>query len=295
MGDRKAIPGFGHVDLDMGDDAAGRGAATVPPEGAFGRVDLEVDSEPEPVPPSTSRVFNAEGRPIRARATSVHDESTRIVAGDALSAMTRTAPHHAHDDGATRAWADIDSEVAEADAPPSSRNGNPSGSGVAARGDDRVAAMRELYARGDAAGALALASTLSHSVALPSNASSADSPDASIVVEFGEQSIDLSDPFGGLIPFADDDPAPMSRASATATVPPPAAQLTLTERQSIPRRLTALADMSKLKIDHRAGFLLAHIDGMQTLEELLDVCAMPAEEALALIANLKVLGVIEFE
>lgn len=302
MGDRKAIPGFGHVDLDMGDDAAARGGASVPPASAFGRVDLEVDSEPEPepVPPSTSRVFNADGRPagIRARASSVHDESTRIVAGDALSAMTRTAPPpELHDDGATRAWADIDTELAAADAPPSSRKGSSSGSGVASRGDDRVAAMRELYAKGDAAGALALASTLGHAVALPSNTSSADSPDASIVVEFGEQSIDLSDPFGGLIPFddADDEAAPMSKASATATVPPPAAQLTLTERHSIPRRLTSLADMSKLKIDHRAGFLLAHIDGMQTLEELLDVCAMPAEEALALIANLKALGVIEFE
>jgi hypothetical protein len=93
----------------------------------------------------------------------------------------------------------------------------------------------------------------------------------------------------------EDEPAPLSTASATPTTPPPAAKLTLTERQSIPRRLTALADISKLKIDHRAGFLLAHIDGMQTLEEILDVCAMPASEALALFANLKALGVIVFE
>ena len=298
MGDRKAIPGFGQVDLDMGDDAATHGSPTVPPKG-FGHVDLEVDSEPEPAPPSTSRVFNADGRPagMRARATSVHDESTRILAGDALSAMTRTAPPQAlHEDGATRAWADIDGELAAADDPPSSRSGNQSASGVAARGDDRVAAMRDLYARGDAAGALALASTLGHSLAQPSTTPSADSPDASVVVEFSEQSIDGYDPFGGLVPFDEpDEESPLSKASATRTVPPPAAQLTLTERQSIPRRLTALADMSKLKIDHRAGFLLAHIDGMQTLEEILDVCAMPAEEALALIANLKASGVIEFE
>ena len=301
MGERKSIRGFGQVDLDMGDDGAAHASETVPPKSAFGHVDVEIDSQPEPAPPSTSRVFNADGRPaagMRARATSVHDESTRIVAGDALSAMTRPpSPSASQEDGATRAWADVDSELAAADAPPSSRSGNQSASGVAARGDDRVAAMRELYARGDAAGALALASTLSHSVALPSNTPSADSPDASIVVEFGEQSIDLYDPFGGLVPFdeAGDEQAPLSKASATGTVPPPAALLTLTERQSIPRRLTALADMSKLKIDHRAGFLLAHIDGMQTLEEILDVCAMPAEEALSLIANLKALGVIEFE
>jgi hypothetical protein len=156
--------------------------------------------------------------------------------------------------------------------------------------------MRDLYARGDAAGALALASTLGNGGPLPGRTDAADSPDASIVIEFSEVSIALDDPFGGLIPSQEEhEPVPRSTASATVTAPPPAAQLTLTERQSIPRRLTALADISKLKIDHRAGFLLAHIDGMQTLEEILDVCAMPAREALALFANLKALGVIEFE
>jgi len=169
-------------------------------------------------------------------------------------------------------------------------------SGVATR-DGRVAAMRELYAKGDADGALALAETFSHSVPTPEWR---DSPDASIVVEFGEQSIDLEDPFGGLIPAEDDEPQSeeAGERSGFATSPPPpsaAAQLTLTERQSIPRVLKSMAELSKLKIDHRAGFLLAHVDGMQTLEEILDVCAMPPAEALDLIANLKEMGVIEFE
>lgn len=56
-----------------------------------------------------------------------------------------------------------------------------------------------------------------------------------------------------------------------------------------------MAEIAKLPIDHRAGFLLAHVDGMHTLEELLDVCAMPATEALALIAKLNEMGVIDFE
>jgi hypothetical protein len=34
---------------------------------------------------------------------------------------------------------------------------------------------------------------------------------------------------------------------------------------------------------------------MQTLEEILDICAMPYAEALALISSLKEMGVIEFE
>jgi hypothetical protein len=79
------------------------------------------------------------------------------------------------------------------------------------------------------------------------------------------------------------------------TIPPGTPSLTLTERQSIPRIVSSAGDVSKLPIDHRAGFLLAHVDGMQTLEELLDVCAMPAVEALELFAKLKEMGVVEFE
>jgi hypothetical protein len=79
------------------------------------------------------------------------------------------------------------------------------------------------------------------------------------------------------------------------SVPPGTPSLTLTERQSIPRVVSSAGDVSKLPIDHRAGFLLAHVDGMQTLEELLDVCAMPAAEALELFAKLKAMGVVEFE
>lgn len=296
MGDSKALPGFGQVDLDIEGGSRAASPNEPAPESGFGHLELDVGEPDEPLPPSTSRVFNAESRPPRGRATSVHDESTRIVSGDALAMASRPPPPGLHDDGSTRAWAEIDSalEAADETSPPRS---NQSASGVAAR-DGRVAAMRELYARGDAAGALALASTLGQDVTFPSHpGGSFDSPDASVFVEFGEQSIDFDDAFGGLIPIDDEQEAapPLSTASATVTSPPPGAQLTLTERQSIPRRLTALADMSKLKIDHRAGFLLAHVDGMQTLEEILDVCAMPAAEALALIANLKALGVIEFD
>ncbi len=50
--------------------------------------------------------------------------------------------------------------------------------------------------------------------------------------------------------------------------------------------------ITRLPIDHRAGFLLAHIDGTQTMEEILDVCAMPRGEALDLIAELASLGVL---
>jgi hypothetical protein len=41
-----------------------------------------------------------------------------------------------------------------------------------------------------------------------------------------------------------------------------------------------------LSLDHRAGFLLSMIDGMSTVEELLDVCGMQRLDALRIICNL---------
>ncbi len=325
MGDFRGASGFGHVDLDIGEDPH---ASVSPPrasaasaEASFGELDFDLgdaqeghEADEPPPPPSTSRVFGPASskrttkKNLGAQSVSVHDESTRIVSGDALASITRpppaSPPSHLSDDSNTRAWDAIDEALLsvgeDADAPPSSRQ--PSGSGVASH-DNRVAAMRELYARGDAAGALALAATLGQSLA---PGAGGDHPDASIVVEFGEQSVDIYDPFGGLIPLDDE------LAATSAVVPPPvgaptvapaartalapsAAHLSLTERQSIPRILKSRGDVSKLKIDHRAGFLLAHVDGMQTLEEILDICAMPSAEALSLISKLKEMGVIEFE
>jgi hypothetical protein len=336
--------GFGQVDLDLDDEPAvaprpgaappassGRGFAT------FGELDFDLgdssDANEPPPPPSTSRVFgpatskrpsdrtvarDVSSHDIDTSAEdqrspgvrSVHDESTRIFsagAQDAHVVLSRPPPASPlKEDGDTRAWDAIDEallSVGADDGSPSVASGAapaPSGSGVASR-DGRVAAMRDLYARGDADGALALAATLGQSIAPPAGN---DYPDASVVVEFGEQSVDLLDPFGGLIPL-DDDLASSSTvvppANAAPTAPPAAgmagaaAQLTLTERQSIPRVLKSMIEVQKLKIDHRAGFLLAHVDGMQTLEEILDICAMPSAEALALISSLKEMGVIEFE
>ena len=72
-------------------------------------------------------------------------------------------------------------------------------------------------------------------------------------------------------------------------------QLSLSERQSVARIVRSAGEVSKLPLDHRAGFLLAHVDGIQTLDEILDVCAMPATEALELLAQLTDMGVIEFD
>lgn len=50
-----------------------------------------------------------------------------------------------------------------------------------------------------------------------------------------------------------------------------------------------------LTLDHRAGFLLSHVDGVSTLEEILDISGMPQLEAMRLIYELLQQKVILFQ
>jgi len=55
---------------------------------------------------------------------------------------------------------------------------------------------------------------------------------------------------------------------------------------------SSLNDCLRSSLDHQAGFLLSRIDGVSTLDALLDVCAMPRPEALQLVAKLVRDGVL---
>jgi hypothetical protein len=50
-----------------------------------------------------------------------------------------------------------------------------------------------------------------------------------------------------------------------------------------------------LGLDHRSGFLLSRVDGVSTVEELLDICGMPRLEALKTLADLLERGAIRLE
>lgn len=118
---------------------------------------------------------------------------------------------------------------------------------------------------------------------------SGDGPDSAVDVEYGEEEeIDISDPA-----FDEEEDVVTAKPPPAATIPPTSGPLTLTQRHSILRLKGQ--DIADLPIDHRGGFLLSHVDGMHSLEEILDICAMPQVEALEIIANLEALGVIDFE
>ena len=46
------------------------------------------------------------------------------------------------------------------------------------------------------------------------------------------------------------------------------------------------------ELDHRYGFLLSLLDGATTVEQLLDLSGMPAEETLALLEDLRLRGIV---
>ena len=201
--------------------------------------------------------------------------------------------------------------------PPSSS----SASGVKARDDDApppsrdpMAQIRELYASGDAAGALAVAEQATSEVEIgPEVEVELDGAPISIHDRRTEPPPSYGEPddsLGGLIPVdigaaapdIDVDAEDPVREKDMTRVVPAGTSLglgsvlgSLTERQGIPRLLVPLGEVSSLPIDHRAGFLLGFIDGMQTMEEILDVCAMPPSEAIDLIRALVQMKVITIE
>jgi hypothetical protein len=60
----------------------------------------------------------------------------------------------------------------------------------------------------------------------------------------------------------------------------------------VPRLVAPLHELRNLSLNHQAGFVLSHVDGVSTLEVLLDVCAMPRLDALLLVEKLVEYGVI---
>lgn len=200
--------------------------------------------------------------------------------------------------------------------------------------EDPIAKMRALYAQGDAAAALALATELTagfdapppaqiHSTAPPlvlepgdlvatvppRSGPSEPAPfsDVSIEVEaeddpYGglipvedEESeepeevgdlLDEDDPFGGLVEAEPDPMDPISHSGIVAAGRLPVVAVT-------PRLLVDAREIPSLPIDPRGAFMLTLVDGIQSLEEILDICAMPQDEALELIEKLRLMGVIE--
>jgi hypothetical protein len=66
-------------------------------------------------------------------------------------------------------------------------------------------------------------------------------------------------------------------------------------QQAVPIPALGDAELRWLGLDHRAGFLLSRVDGVATVEEVLDVCGMPRLEALKTLVSLMERGAIRLK
>lgn len=55
---------------------------------------------------------------------------------------------------------------------------------------------------------------------------------------------------------------------------------------SIPKRIVEDRELVTLPLDHRAAFVLSHVDGKTDVRTLIDVCAMTHDELVAVIERL---------
>jgi hypothetical protein len=60
----------------------------------------------------------------------------------------------------------------------------------------------------------------------------------------------------------------------------------------VPRLAITPRELTLLPLDHREGFILSRVDGTTTVETILDLCAMPSDEALAILESLVERGVL---
>lgn len=66
-------------------------------------------------------------------------------------------------------------------------------------------------------------------------------------------------------------------------------------QQAVPIPALGDAELRWLGLDHRAGFLLSRVDGLATVEEVLDICGMPRLEALKTLVSLLERGAIRLK
>jgi hypothetical protein len=63
----------------------------------------------------------------------------------------------------------------------------------------------------------------------------------------------------------------------------------------VPRLAIPPEEVHASELDHREYFLISLLDGVTTVENLIDICGMPSEEALALLDGLVRRGILGLE
>jgi len=86
------------------------------------------------------------------------------------------------------------------------------------------------------------------------------------------------------------------RVTAQSSAPPEELERscleTLGSLDRVPRVAVAAVDLGKLTLDHRAGFVLTFVDGVSTIDTILDASGLPRLELLRILRDLVQAGVV---
>lgn len=63
----------------------------------------------------------------------------------------------------------------------------------------------------------------------------------------------------------------------------------------VPRIALSKNELLAAPLDHRAGFIMSLVDGIQSVETILDLCAMRRIEAIKILSDLAAMGVISLD
>lgn len=64
-------------------------------------------------------------------------------------------------------------------------------------------------------------------------------------------------------------------------------------RRAVPRLVRSRDELAAAPINHREGFLLAHVDGSTTVQGLIDISGMTEDEVMAIVGRLRRLGIVQ--
>lgn len=74
-----------------------------------------------------------------------------------------------------------------------------------------------------------------------------------------------------------------------------ASGLTDEHLECVPELEVDMSELATLDLDHRSGFLLAQIDGLLTIQDLIDLCSMSYEDTLAALSSMCENGIISLQ
>lgn len=100
----------------------------------------------------------------------------------------------------------------------------------------------------------------------------------------------LEDPFLSLV---NGDEVELNLGGWLPGSPENAAALQLSvEKTAVPQLIMTPEELAELPLEHGVGFLLTHIDGLRTVEQILDVSLLSAEDTLRAMSVLIEIGAI---